>query len=165
MCQKISAEGCEIEKHAQALLRAQSDADTYSFQSIFQSEPGLYVRESKINPRELLVIEDVKNEATGVETETRAEIDESSCTCLTLTKSIHCDTLDYFNPNIPKHSIYNLPRISKAKITCFIADGRFALDKIGLDEVTEKQALILKSAQLREPVINQTVLAGFYSKA
>ena len=93
------------------------------------------------------------------------EIDEGSCTCLTLTRSNHCDTFEYFNPDIPRPSIYNLPRISKSKLAGFIADGRFDLDEIGLDEVTAKQALVLKSAQLREPLVDQAVLAGFFSKA
>ncbi|MCP4096042.1 MAG: DUF2779 domain-containing protein [Planctomycetaceae bacterium] len=237
---KISAEGYEVEKYAQTLLSAQPDADTYSFQSIFQTERGLYaradvtrdngdgtiniyeiksstsvkrgsqhnqikdaafqkiaaieagakvasifivhlnkhyVRECEIIPQELLVIEDVTSEVADVEAETRTEIeqamailgqqeiDENSCTCLTLTKSNHCDAFDYFNPDIPKPSIYNLPRISKAKIAGFIADGLFNLNEIELGEVTEKQALVLKSAQSNEPVIDQTVLAEFYSKA
>lgn len=136
-----------------------------------------YVREGKIDPQELLVFVDVTSEVADVEFETRSEIeealnfldqqeiDESSCACVALTKSNHCDTFDYFNPTIPKPSIYNLPRISKAKLAGLSADGRFNLDEIGLSEVTEKQALMLKSAQSREPLIDQTVLARFYAKA
>ncbi len=236
---KIAAEGYEVEEHVQALLSDQPKAHTYSFQSIFQTERGLYaradvtrdngdgtiniyevksstsvkrgarhnqikdaafqkiaaeeaganvasvfivhlnrdyVRDGEIDRQELLVFVDVTNEVAAVEPETRAEIDraleimdqtaidESSCTCLTLTKSNHCDAFDYFNPNIPKPSIYNLPRISKAKLAGFVAGGRFELDEIELGEVTQKQALVLQSAQSRKPLIDQTVLAGFYSK-
>jgi len=136
-----------------------------------------YVRQGEIDPQELLVFADVTTRVADVEAETRAEIDagleilaqleidESSCTCLTLTRSNHCDAFGYFNPDIPKPSIYNLPRISKAKLGGFISDGRFDLDQIGLDEVTAKQALVLKSAQGHEPLVDQRVLADFYSKA
>lgn len=237
---KIAAEGYEVEAQVKALLGCQADADTYSFQSVFETARGLharadvtrdngdgtinlyevksstsvkdksqhnqikdaafqkiaaeefgfevaqifivhlnpdYVRAGEVDPQELLVFADVTGNVTEIEVETRAEIDaaldfldqqeidESSCTCLTLTKSNHCDTFDYFNPDIPKPSIYNLPRISKAKLAGFVAEGRFDLDEIGSDEVTEKQALVLKSAQSREPLVDQSVLESFYSKA
>lgn len=93
------------------------------------------------------------------------EIDETNCSCLTLSKANHCDSFEYFNKGIPKPSIYNLPRISKAKLETFASEGRFDLDEIGLDEVTEKQALVLRSAQLKEPVIDQGALSHWFSKA
>jgi hypothetical protein len=93
-----------------------------------------------------------------------ASIDETWCSCLELTKSNHCDAFDYFNPGIPKPSIYNLPRISKSKLCNFVADGRFSLDDIGLDEVTEKQSHVLRSAHLKEPVVDHTIISKWFSK-
>ncbi|MBT5001769.1 MAG: DUF2779 domain-containing protein, partial [Tateyamaria sp.] len=103
-----------------------------------------YTRDGEVNAGELLVFSDVTAEVDDLFWETlreieaatlllnSASIDETSCSCLELTKSNHCDAFDYFNPNIPKPSIYNLPRISKSKLCNFVADGRFALDDIGL---------------------------------
>lgn len=136
-----------------------------------------YVRAGEIDPKELLVFEDVTEEVSQVESETREEIrnalgmlslleiDESWCSCLTRTKTNHCDSFDYFNPDVPNPSIYDLPRISKSKLTKFVSEGRLDLDDIGLDDVTEKQAFVVKSAHLREPVIDQVELSRFYSQA
>lgn len=136
-----------------------------------------YVREGEIEPVELLVFADVTDEVGQVEDETREEIgdalgmlsvpeiDESSCSCLTKTRSNHCDSFDHFNPGVPKPSVYDLPRISKSKLSKFVSDGRLDLDDIGLDDVTEKQAFVVKSAHLREPLIDQAELSRFYSQA
>lgn len=138
---------------------------------------GDYVRKGPIVPQDMLVFKDVTGDVVAVEAETmseiegalstlqQAEIDEGSCSCLSLTKSNHCDTFDYFNQAIPKPSIYNLPNIRKTKIARFAAEGRFDLDEIGLGEVTEKQALVLRSAHSREPLIDRALLSSFYAKA
>lgn len=237
---KIAAEGYEVEEYVKQLLENRHDANAYSYQTVFQTDRGLYAkadvtrdnsdgtinlyevksstsvkktphhnqikdaafqkitaedggvniknifivhlngdyeRKGEIDPEQLLVFSDVSSDVAQVEEETRNEIqaaldkitttkiDETSCTCLGLTRTNHCDAFDYFNQDIPKPSIYNLPRISKAKIINFIEEGRFDLAQIGLDEVTEKQALVLSSAQQGNPVINHSVLTRFYSKA
>ena len=135
-----------------------------------------YVRCEGSKPVELRIVEDISGEIASIEAQTRVEIDtalkmlvqpvidESSCDCIELTKSNHCDAFDYFNPNIPKLSIYNLPRISRAKLRTFIADGRIDLDDIALHEVTEKQAHVLRSAHLKEPVVDTTIISDWFSR-
>ena len=237
---KLTSEGYQVEGCVQKLIKNQPDAASYSFQSVFQTQRGLYakadvirnnddgtinlyevksstsvkdsgqhsqikdaafqrivaeeaglevarvfivhlnkdyVRQGDIDLEELLIFADVTSDVAEVEAATRAEIDgalallaqhdidENSCSCLQLTKSNHCDSFSYFNPAIPTPSIYTLPRISKAKIAGFVADGRFDLDEIGLDEVTDKQAFVLQSAHLKTPMIDQTAIAAFFSKA
>ena len=237
---KLTSEGYEVEAFAQKLIKNQPDAASYSFQSVFQTQRGLYakadvirdngdgtinlyevksstsvkkagphnqikdaafqkvaaeeaglkiakvfivhlnkdyVRQGDIDPEQLLIFADITSDVAKVEADTRAEIDgalallaqheidESSCSCLQLTKSNHCDSFDYFNPSIPTPSIYTLPRISKTKIAGFVADGRFDLDEIGLDEVTDKQIPVLQSAHLKTPMIDQAAIARFFSKA
>ena len=237
---KLTTEGYEIEAYVQAMLKAQSDAASYSFQSVFQTQRGLYakadvtrdngdgtinlyevksstsvknsgqhnqikdaafqkiaaeeaglkvarvfivhlnkdyVRQGAIDPEQLLIFADVTTDVAEIEADTRVEIngslvllaqheiDESFCSCLELTKSNHCDSFDYFNPAISRPSIYTLPRISKAKIAGFVADGRFDLDVIGLDEVTDKQIPVLQSAHLKTPMIDQAGIAHFFNKA
>lgn len=136
-----------------------------------------YVRGGNVDPEQLLTFTEVTEQVAEIEDETRAEIDrairtlapteidESSCTCRGLTKSNHCDAFDYFNPDIPNPSIYNLPRISKAKVQGFADEERFDLDEIRIDEVTPKQTLVLRSAQQKAPIIDHNALARFYSKA
>jgi hypothetical protein len=161
-----------------------------AFQKIAAEETGLkvarvfivhlnkdYVRQGDIDPEQLLILADVTSDVVEIETVTGAEIDgalgllaeheidESSCSCLQLTKSNHCDSFDYFNPAIPTPSIFTLPRISKAKIAGFVADARFDLDEIGLDEVTDKQIPVLQSAHLKTPIKDQAAIACFFNKA
>ena len=135
-----------------------------------------YARNGAIYTDELLVFADVTAEVDELTEETQQEveaalsllkspdIDESSCSCLELTKSNHCDAFDYFNPDVPKPSIYNLPRISKTKLRNFVADGRFSLDDIALHEVTEKQSRVLRSAHLKEPVVDHEIISQWFSK-
>jgi hypothetical protein len=237
---KLTFEGYEVEAYVKKLIKNQPNAASYSFQSIFQTQRGLYakadvirdngdgtinlyevksstsvkssgqhnqikdaafqkiaaeetglkvarvfivhlnkdyVRQGDIDPEQLLILADVTSDVVEIETVTGAEIDgalgllaeheidESSCSCLQLTKSNHCDSFDYFNPAIPTPSIFTLPRISKAKIAGFVADARFDLDEIGLDEVTDKQIPVLQSAHLKTPIIDQAAIACFFNKA
>ena len=195
---KIAAEGYEVEANVKELLADQPDAESYAFQSIFQTKRGLYaradvtrdngdgsiniyevksstsvkkggqhnqikdaafqkiasedcgqpvakvfivhlnkdyVRQGEIDPEQLLVFADVTSDVAEVEAATRAEIDdalallaeqeidESSCSCLNLTRSNHCDAFDYFNADIPTPSIYMLPRINKGKVAGLVADA------------------------------------------
>ena len=135
-----------------------------------------YVRDGSIDANNLLVFSDVTAEVDDLIEETQQEIEaalslleilnieESSCSCLELTKSNHCDSFDYFNSDIPKPSIYNLPRISRTKLRNFVADGRFSLDDIALHEVTEKQSHVLRSAHLKEPVVDHSIISRWFSK-
>lgn len=236
---KLVKEGYEVEHYVQNLISARDDANRFSFQTVFETERGLYakvdmvrenedgsislyeiksstrvktdakhnqikdacfqmvaahelghlvgqvfivhlngdyVRNGEIDPESLLSFADVTATVREVEEETQQQIsgainllekpkiDENSCTCLTLTKANHCDSFAYFNPDIPNPSIYNLPRISKGKLATFVEDGRFSLEEIDLDEVTEKQRSVLRSAQLKEAVIDQGALSGWFSK-
>jgi hypothetical protein len=135
-----------------------------------------YARNGVIDTDELLVFADVTAEVSEMTEQTKREIasalsllkspniDESSCSCLELTKSNHCDAFEYFNPSIPKPSIYNLPRISKTKLRNFVADGRFSLDDIALHEVTEKQSHVLRSAHLKAPIVDHSIISRWFSK-
>ena len=135
-----------------------------------------YALDGTINSQELLTFSNVTTEVgklipltreqidIALELLSRSSVDESSCSCLELTKSNHCDAFDYFNRDIPKPSIYDLPRISKAKLRKFVADRRFDLDEIALHEVTEKQSYVLRSAHLKEPVIDHGIISQWFSR-
>ncbi|WP_171172910.1 DUF2779 domain-containing protein [Ruegeria sp. HKCCA5929] len=138
---------------------------------------GTYVRKGAVDPQQLLTIADETRRVRDLIDETRdqisgalallaeEQIDESACSCLQLGKKKHCDSFDYFNPDIPKPSIYDLPRLHKNKIIQFSKEGRFALDQIGQGEVSANQALVLSAAQNGAPIINADVLAEFCAQA
>ena len=137
---------------------------------------GDYEKNGEIDSTELLIFEDVSNEVASIEAQTRIEIEaalamlaqttinEKSCSCLSLSKSNHCDTFAHFNPGITTPSIYNLPRISKSKLEGFIANGRFDLGEIKVSEVTPNQAPVLNSAHNGKPYIDESILDQFFSQ-
>ncbi len=94
----------------------------------------------------------------------KKEIDETSCSCLQMSKSHHCEAFDYFNPKVPKPSIYNLPRLHKNKILTFTQEGRLSLDEIDEDEVSPNQLNVLKAAKSNSPVINKDIIRKFYKQ-
>ena len=49
-----------------------------------------------------LIEETVESMRSALEVLNKKEIDETSCSCLLLSKSHHCEAFDYFNPRVPK---------------------------------------------------------------
>ena len=94
----------------------------------------------------------------------KPEIDVSSCSCLYLSRSHHCESFNYFNPNIPKASIYNLPRIQKKKLIMFSSERRFCLNDINEDELSGNQLKVLLAAKSNAPVINKNIIEKFYNQ-
>lgn len=92
------------------------------------------------------------------------EIDESKCSCLKLSRGHHCDSFGYFNPNIPKPSIYNLPRIHKKKLQMFSAEGRFDLHEIDESEVSGNQLSVLIAAKSNAPAIDEEKIGAFFEQ-
>lgn len=132
-----------------------------------------YVREGDIDPKRLLNFADETVRVKALISETEAEIadamallakeeiDETSCTCLNLGKANHCDCFDYFNPTIPKPSIYSLPRLSAKQRDIFVGEGRFSLEEITIEEVTRLQQPVLKSLHDKAPCINIAEIENF----
>ncbi|MES0881809.1 DUF2779 domain-containing protein [Roseibium sp. SCP14] len=134
-----------------------------------------YVRNGEIDPAGLLTFADETTRVKGLLAETEqqitdalallneAAIDESSCRCLTLSRSHHCDSFGYFNPGIPKYSIYSLPRLSGRKLENFVSEGRFGLDQIELNEVTRLQRPIIQAHNVKNPFVDVADIENFIS--
>lgn len=236
--QKLAAEGYQVEGFVRQLVKDWPDAESYSFQGVFETGEGLharadmlrenedgtidvfeiksstsvkdgkphnqlkdaafqtiaatragrdvrnvfivhlnkdYVRDGEIDPGELLTFADETVRVKGLldETEreiaealsllTEAAIDESSCTCLNLSRLHHCDSFGYFNLGIPEYSIYSLPRLSGRKLENFVAEGRFGLDQIELDEVSRFQQPIVRAHNIENPYVDLADIANFIS--
>ena len=137
---------------------------------------GKYVRQGDIEPQQLLEFADITELVAEVEAETEveadaalallhaSEIDETNCTCLYKSKRNHCDAFDYFNKNLPKPSIYNLPRMYGTKLAGFVSEGRFDLNEIGEDEVSRGQLPVLTAAHRGEALIDRRALSEFFDQ-
>ena len=135
-----------------------------------------YIRGDTLKINEMmtftLVTEQVRNliEETKIEVESalnllsQSKIDETYCSCLELSRSHHCETFEYFNPSVPKPSIYNLPRIGKKKLNQFVTERRFNLMDIDESEVSGNQLTVLKAAKSGSPLINENIIRKFYEQ-
>ncbi|KKJ75801.1 phosphomethylpyrimidine kinase [Kiloniella litopenaei] len=133
---------------------------------------GKYVRKGAINPKSLLIFEDVTDEVRKIYAETsteinqalhllaKAKIDLKRCSCIYKSKAHHCDTFEYFNPDISNQSIYNLPRLSPKKRKEFLMAGIMNLQDVPVNYLlSEIQTRVLRSAQSGEPQIDRTEIS------
>lgn len=132
-----------------------------------------YVRNGDVDPGALLTFADETARVKVLLSETEAEIasamamlgkdaiDESTCTCLSLSRGNHCDSFSYFNPHILEPSIYSLPRLSQTKRDLFVSEGRFSLDDIDAGEVTASQLPVLEAHKSGAPYINLDAIENF----
>ena len=115
---------------------------------------GDYVREGEIDPGKLLIFADITGDVDEIEDKTideignaleflASEIDRDRCSCLENSRGNHCETFAYFNPGVPKPSIYSLPRLSAGKREELVSRGIFSLGGIPDDfGLTEPQGLV-----------------------
>ncbi len=126
-----------------------------------------YIKEGNINPEDLLVFEDVTDRVREIYGETEAEIDEAlaflreleidtdNCSCLRKSRVNQCDTFGYFNAEIPKLSIYSLPRLSEKKRLDLINKGIFDLKDVPSDyTLSDIQSGVLRSVHQDAPQID-----------
>lgn len=132
-----------------------------------------YVRSGDVDPNGLLTFSDETVRVKALLQETEADIDtalaflrhdtidETSCSCLYLSKTHHCDSFDYFNPSIPKPSIYSLPRLFGEKLATFVDEGRFDLASISPSEVSTQQSLVVKAHNEGNPFVDKVEIEFF----
>lgn len=138
---------------------------------------GNYSRNGAIEPEKLLKFVDVTNGVADIYSETvdeidlalalvrQRQIDRGVCPCLNKSRANHCDTFSIFNPNIPKHSIYSLPRLSAKMRADLVARQLFDLRDLPKDcELTSIQRLVAQAAKNGKPQINPTEIKSFLSK-
>jgi CRISPR/Cas system-associated exonuclease Cas4 (RecB family) len=87
-----------------------------------------YIRNGDIDPRELLITEDVTDQIIELYSDVsscivdvlqynnKEDIALNTCPCRENTRSNHCDSFGYFNPDIPEYSIYEIGNIRQKRI-------------------------------------------------
>ncbi|WP_396602054.1 DUF2779 domain-containing protein [Algibacter sp. R77976] len=127
-----------------------------------------YVRQGDINPHQLLKIEDVTEQINNLYSSVVNQINSAvayinkesislnTCTCREDTRSNHCDSFKYFNPNIPDYSIYEIGRISAKKVIELTDQDILAISDIPSDyALNDKQQLQVESVRQNQPIISQ----------
>ncbi len=130
-----------------------------------------YIRQGKVNPNQLLEVVEVTDQInemystvvneinSAVNFINRETINLELCSCREKTRSNHCDSFKYFNPDIPEYSIYEIGRISAKKVVELIDQDVLAISDIPSDYVlNDKQQLQVESVRQNNPVINQKAI-------
>ena len=132
-----------------------------------------FVKKGEIDPSELLEIIDVSDEVekmySGVVNEINAainfinkeSINTKECSCKFKTRSNHCDVFEYFNPNVPEYSIYQIRLIREKKVIALVNDQITSIEDIPDNfEINPKQRLQVDSFRQKEPIINKVAVKG-----
>ncbi|CAN5683277.1 DUF2779 domain-containing protein [soil metagenome] len=130
----------------------------------------IYVRSATVNPDDLLTQTDVTEKVEKLLTiirqqaydalEVVKQTDEpKKCSCRLKTKSGHCPTFKYLNPDIPEYSVFNISRIGGKNLSVLV-DGDIhnvhdVPDDIKLSVGQQNQVAVAKS---KEPIINKPAI-------
>ncbi|CAN5666969.1 DUF2779 domain-containing protein [soil metagenome] len=129
-----------------------------------------YVRKAVVEPSELLTQTDVTEKVEKILPTIRQQAydaievlnqndEPKKCSCRLKTRSGHCPTFNYFNPDIPEYSVFNISRIG-AKNLAVLVDGDIhnvhdVPEDIKLSIGQKNQVQVAKS---KEPIINKPAI-------
>lgn len=102
-----------------------------------------YERQSYVDPSKLLLEADVTTDTDGLIEVVRAQTRDAlewlgrkeepkTCSCRLNSRSKHCPTFHYLNPDVPEYSVFNISRIGGKKLAVLI-DG----DTLNVEDVPE----------------------------
>ena len=130
-----------------------------------------YVKQGKVNYRELFVYADLTGEVVEAETQVREEMrsekiylnspEEKGCLCIYEGRSNHCSTFPYSNPEVPEYSVHHFNRIgmSKKKLIDWVDCGELALADIHNPEVlNDTQRMQYDAHTLSRCLINREAI-------
>lgn len=124
---------------------------------------GEYIRQGEINLDELFLVENLDEQAEDLRQEvllSREEAFEIAARetpneILECVKPKTCPCPSLCHPELPEHSIYNLPRLSEKKKRALKAEGILAIKEIPDDyKLSAKQALHAKAIKSGQPIID-----------
>jgi hypothetical protein len=129
-----------------------------------------YARKTVVEPAKLLTQTDVTDKVEGMlpvirqqaydALEVLKQTDEpTKCSCRLKTKSGHCPTFNYLNPDIPEYSVFNIARIGAKNLALLIDDDirnvHDVPEDIKLSVGQQNQVLVAKA---KEPIIDKQAI-------
>lgn len=126
-----------------------------------------YVRRGSINTKELLTFTDVSDKVEKIHPIIKQQIEDalelvnridepSSCSCRLKTRSGHCPTFHYFNPDIPEYSVFNISRIGGKKLGLLVDGEIYDVKDVPADlELTITQKNQVQVAKTKEPIVDK----------
>lgn len=131
-----------------------------------------YVRDGDIIPHDLLVIEEVTDQVGELYTGVAQHIEEAlryinkedislqTCPCRENTRSNHCDSFAYFNPDMPEYGIYEIGNIRQKRIIELMDMDVIQITDIphDYDGLNDKQELQVVSRKEERAVIDRDAI-------
>jgi CRISPR/Cas system-associated exonuclease Cas4 (RecB family) len=126
-----------------------------------------YVRMGELEPSKLLVRTDITEKAEKILPTIRQQVNDAlelieradepkGCSCRLKTKSGHCPTFHYLNPDIPEYSVFNISRIGKKSLELLVDNEVHHVhevsDDIKLSIPQRNQVTVAKSQQ---PIVSK----------
>ncbi|MBU0613558.1 DUF2779 domain-containing protein [Patescibacteria group bacterium] len=137
-----------------------------------------YVRQEKLDIKELLIIEDFTDEVMGIVDIVLDEMNsaydslklenkpQGYCSCIRKGRSAHCISFDYLNPEIPEYSVHDIARIgnSKKKLSELIDRKIYSIFDVPSGfELSDIQRNQVDVAHSKKIIIDKEKLANFFS--
>lgn len=129
-----------------------------------------YVKNGNIVPSQILKIEDVTEKIDHLFSDIVVNIENALqfiqkenisdfCSCRYKTRANHCDNFNYFNPETPEFSIYQLKRISEGKIYELLEQNILEIPEVPLGfKLTKPQQLQVKANITEQPEIDSAAI-------
>lgn len=125
-----------------------------------------YVRHPEVIAEDFFIIEDITDQVDEILPTIREQVKDAlkkiaepnepkNCSCRLKTKSGHCPTFHYLNPDIPEYSVFNISRIGQKNLSLLVDDQRYNVHEVGEDiKLTINQRNQVDVAKAQQPMID-----------
>lgn len=130
-----------------------------------------YVRRGELNPKELFVQEDVSEQVDAILPQIQSMAGDAlelleqttepkGCSCRLKSKSKHCPTFHYLNPDIPEYSVFNISRLKGKNLALLVDNEIYNLDEVPEDiKLSAIQRNQVTVAKTKQPIIDREAIA------
>lgn len=125
-----------------------------------------YVRRAVVTAEDFFISEDITVIVAEILPVIREQVSDAlkkisdpnepkSCSCRLKTKSGHCPTFHYLNPDIPEYSVFNISRIGQKNLSLLVDDYRYHVHEVGDDiKLSINQRNQVDVAKAQQPMID-----------
>lgn len=135
-----------------------------------------YLRQTQVDPKKLLLEADVTPDTDELVETVRAQTKDAlewlerteepkTCSCRLNSRSKHCPTFQYLNPDVPEYSVFNISRIGGKKLAMLVDGDIMNVHDVPEDiKLTVIQQNQVNAAKTKQPKIDKEAIAGLLSE-
>lgn len=130
-----------------------------------------YSRHGELNPQGLFEEEDVSEQVDKILPQIKAMAADAlevlkgtkepkTCSCRLKSKTKHCPTFSYLNPDIPEYSVFNIARIGGKNLALLVDGEIYKVDEVPEDiKLSPIQRNQVVAAKTKQPIIDHREIA------